>query len=624
MARGNSQEWPPGSGEMAGRMRVHAWSATPLGPSERWTSRLRFAVEMLLLNPLIAYAVCGTDRVLIYNDATAAMLGVLHPGALGQSASAFFTEARAVMEPLYDRAFAGEAVKVEAQPIHLGGTEPARAFDLVLTPIPEADGTIGAVQVVGFEVSARLAAERERDRTLQDLLASEARLRLALDASHMGVWTYDPIRNTFAVDARTAEITGVEAADAVLAATIWSAAHPDDRADLQARLAGMLDPQGDHWNEAAARFVHPGGTERWAQIRAQSVLEGGGAERWTVRVLGTILDTTDAKRAEAALRQSEQRFRAVANLGPDFLWISDADGRARWFSQRWYAYTGQTEATALGRGWHAVIHPEDREPTMARFRQVVEQGEVYSHEYRIRGQDGSYRWFLVRAGPAYDEAGRISHCYGAVTDIDAMHALQQRQAVLVDELQHRTRNLITVVRSIAHQTMARTGPTERFREQFNDRLSALSRVQGLLSRSDQEPITMRALLQAELDALGSESLRARAALDGPVVVLRKSSVQTLALALHELTTNARKYGALAGEQGELWVNWDTYSTHAGEQRLKLIWLEDGIGGARGGASAPHGYGRELIEKALPYALNAQTSYELGESKLRCSIDLPLT
>ena len=739
-----SNTWPPGSSEMAGRIRAFDWSVTSLGPIAGWASRLKLAVEMTLVNPLVTYVVCGSGRILIYNDATAAMLGSMHPHALGQSASTFFTAARAVMEPLYDRAFTGEAVRIDAQPVELNGKERPRAFDLVLTPIGEEGGRVTCVQVTGFDVSGRLAAEQERDRTVEGLRASEARLRLALDASRMGVWTYDPATNSFGVDARAAEITGVAPGEGLPASSIWLAAHSEDRSLLQARLADMLDPQGDHWNEAIARFVHPDGTERWTQARAHSVLAGEGSQRVAVRVLGTILDITESKKAEAALRQSEQRFRAfvtassdaiyhmsadwselqrlddrgvladrpvqtgawmdrylrpedqptvramiaqaawtktavelehrvhradgtlgwvysravpimdecgevrewlgtasdvtarklteealresekrfraVANLGPNFLWSSDPQGRATWFSERWYTYTGQSEVEALGYGWHEAIHHEDREPTMARFFSVVEHGKVFSHEYRIRRQDGSYRWFLVRAGPIHDETGQIAQCYGAVTDIDDLRKLQERQAVMVDELQHRTRNLLTVVRSIAQETMAQTGPTERFRAQFNDRLAALSRVQSLLSRSEQTPVTIRTLIQAEFDALGPAVMQGRVALEGPTVSLRKGDVQTLALAIHELATNARKYGALSSDQGELWVSWDSYTDETGKPRLALVWLEEGISPA---PERRNGYGRKLIEQALPYALRARTSYELSDAELRCTIDLPL-
>jgi two-component sensor histidine kinase len=191
---------------------------------------------------------------------------------------------------------------------------------------------------------------------------------------------------------------------------------------------------------------------------------------------------------------------------------------------------------------------------------------------------------------------------------------------MVDELQHRTRNLLTVVRSIAQETMAQTGPTERFRGQFNDRLAALSRVQSLLSRSDQTPVTIRTLIQSEFDALGPAVMQGRVALEGPTVSLRKGDVQTLALAIHELATNARKYGALSNDQGELWVSWDSYSDETGKPRLALVWLEEGISPA---PERRNGYGRKLIEQALPYALRARTSYELSDAELRCTIDLPL-
>lgn len=110
---------------------------------------------------------------------------------------------------------------------------------------------------------------------------------------------------------------------------------------------------------------------------------------------------------------------------------------------------------------------------------------------------------------------------------------------MVHELQHRTRNLIAVVASVARQTMDKTGPTEAFRTAFNQRLEVLARVQGLLSTADQEPITLRGLVKLELDALGATEGE-RVTLSGPPVRIRFSVVQTLARALHELATNARR------------------------------------------------------------------------------------
>ncbi len=239
--------------------------------------------------------------------------------------------------------------------------------------------------------------------------------------------------------------------------------------------------------------------------------------------------------------------------------------------------------------------------------------------------DGRYRWFQTRATAVRDEQGRIVEWLGTSTDVDDLRAYQERQGVMVDELQHRTRNLIGVVRSISAQTMRNSDTMEEFEAAFNQRLGALSRVQGLLSRSDDEPITLGALLRSELAALAADELSERTLTRGPEVRLPKGTVQTFALALHELATNARKYGALANSKGRLQVTWQTYADASG-RRLGLEWREIDLDRSREEQSPmmkPGGYGRELIERALPYVLQARTTYDLGETELICTIDLPL-
>jgi two-component sensor histidine kinase len=174
--------------------------------------------------------------------------------------------------------------------------------------------------------------------------------------------------------------------------------------------------------------------------------------------------------------------------------------------------------------------------------------------------------------------------------------------------------------------LAQTGPGQTFVAQFQDRLAALSRVQGLLSRATEAPVTIEALVRMELAALGVGE--PRAVLNGPPVSLRPSLVQTLALALHELATNARKYGALSTPRGALLISWSTCDENAGSARglwLVLDWWEIGPDLIdRGSDRAEHrGYGRELIEEALPFALGARTRFELAEGGVRCRIELPL-
>jgi len=208
------------------------------------------------------------------------------------------------------------------------------------------------------------------------------------------------------------------------------------------------------------------------------------------------------------------------------------------------------------------------------------RGEYYVEHRVRRGSDGAYRWHQTRARPLGPGDGGASEWVGASTDVHALRELQESQAVMVAELQHRTRKLIAVVRSIASQTMRASPTMETFTAQFNDRLAALSRVQGLLSRADHEPITIGSLIRLELDALGAETARDRIRVEGPETALRNPVEQTLALAIHELATNARKYGALANAHGRLDVTWRVRRADDAGRWLALEWVERGVDRAR--------------------------------------------
>jgi len=232
------------------------------------------------------------------------------------------------------------------------------------------------------------------------------------------------------------------------------------------------------------------------------------------------------------------------------------------------------------------------------------------------------------SGPRHwtdEEAALVQEVANRVWDALERARAEDHLRVVVAELQHRTRNLLAVVRSIANQTLAASDSLDVFRAKFEDRLGALSRVQGLLSRSEQDPITIEMLVRMELAALGAEEALNRMRLSGPDVPLQNSMVQTLSLALHELATNARKYGALSNESGRLNVEWRVLTFEHGEKRLTLDWTETWVAASAPSpdAQAGHGYGRELIERVLPHSLGAITRYELNETSVRCTIDVPL-
>ena len=323
------------------------------------------------------------------------------------------------------------------------------------------------------------------------------------------------------------------------------------------------------------------------------------------------------------LRETELRLHALIEGIPQLVWRAGAPGRWSWASPQWTAYTGQHEADSRNWGWLEPLHPDDRGAARAAWDQAVGQGRL-DVECRIRShRDGAYRWFQTRAVPVRDEAGDIAEWVGTSTDIDELRDLQARQGVMVAELQHRTRNLITVISAISRQTIDEAASLNDFRHRFDDRLAALSRVQGLLSHlSAGQRVTFDQLLGSELSALGAPE--GKVTLDGPRgVTLRSATVQTFALALHELATNALKHGALACPDGHLAIRWTVARGEDGQHRLRVDWRETGVPmPAAGNRPQEGGYGRVLIERALPYQLKAATTYDPTPDGVHCTIDVP--
>ncbi|MXQ10800.1 PAS domain-containing protein [Microvirga makkahensis] len=138
-------------------------------------------------------------------------------------------------------------------------------------------------------------------------------------------------------------------------------------------------------------------------------------------------DVTDHRRAQNALRESEERFRAIANSIDQLIWATRPDGFHDYYNQRWYEYTGVPEGSTDGAGWSEMFHPDDRERAWKTWRQCLKTGEPYHIEYRLRHRSGQYRWVLGRAQPVYDEHGQITRWYGTCTDI---HDLKQAQEEL--------------------------------------------------------------------------------------------------------------------------------------------------------------------------------------------------
>lgn len=271
--------------------------------------------------------------------------------------------------------------------------------------------------------------------------------------------------------------------------------------------------------------------------------------------------------------------------------------------------------------WVARIHPDDKDEAVAAVNHAMETRSVFAHEFRSLHPNGAVRWLSGRGRFFYDQRGNPLRMIGAMIDTTDQQEAMARQQTLVAELQHRVRNILSIVRYVFTRTMEMTSDTEDAARHFRGRLDALARTQVVVTQSLDGLADLDTLVRDELFSVG-ESESERISIGGPDVGLDATAAENIGLALHELTMNAVKYGALLSPTATLSVTWDIEHTHDGRRHLTLTWLERGlplvaITGRR------NGFGRELIESALPYTLGAQTNLEFGPGTVCCRIALPL-
>lgn len=480
-----------------------------------------------------------------------------------------------------------------------------------------------SLQETNQQLDARVEARTGEIRAVNAALrVVEVSLRTIADLVPDLLWRANASGEADWFNQRWFAYTGYDPAEAF--GKRWlEAIHPTERAAA-----------GEAWSEATERgrlFQQEHrirdhlGNYRWFLLRAAPMREEDGTiAGW----YGSGTDIHDRREAMEALERSERRFRTLIEGMPQLVWRAVDGGQWTWCSRQWTSFTGQTEVDSRGRGWLAMLHPDDWRAALAAWERAQADG-LLAFEARIfRRAQGRYRHFQTRALPVRNEAGQVTEWLGTSTDIDVLHRLQAQQGVLVAELQHRTRNILAVVQAVTSRTLKGSSSFEEFSESIGHRLAALARVQGLLSRRDSSTrVPFDTLIREELSAhidLDENGDGEHVTLRGPPgAPLRSSLVQTLALALHELATNAVKYGALSQQGGHLRIEWELRGEDEAHKRLFIDWRETGVPERAEKETCLHGggYGRELIEKALPYQLGAPTSYELTPDGVHCTIDI---
>ena len=346
-----------------------------------------------------------------------------------------------------------------------------------------------------------------------------------------------------------------------------------------------------------------------------------------VGAINCFLDISERKRVEAALDNSrlialEQEQRLAATYEHAAIGISEIapDGGFLRVNEAICNITGYSRDELMSIWLFGHSHPDDTEPDRQAFRkQVAGELEFYAIEKRFVRKDGRVIWLSVSSSPVRDAGGRLLYLVRVVQDITERKAAEQRNRLLIDELNHRVKNTLATVQSLASQT-ARGAPTpDEFRERFEGRLIALSKAHDQLTMHHWESADLRELLTGSLAPYAGAE---RVVLRGEDVVLRPRAVLTLAMAFHELATNAAKYGALSASGGSVEIRWQPMRQEGDERPwLHIDWLEQG--GPAVAEPQQRGFGSKLIEGSVKAELGGRASLTFAPEGLRCEFLLPL-
>jgi PAS domain S-box-containing protein len=325
---------------------------------------------------------------------------------------------------------------------------------------------------------------------------------------------------------------------------------------------------------------------------------------------------------EAELKESEAKFRAIADTLPQMVWSTTPDGLHDYYNARWYEFTGVPVGSTDGEGWNGMFHPEDQPRARERWSHSLRTGEPYDIEYRLRHHSGEYRWTLGRALPIRGEDGGIIRWFGTCTDIHEARIAAEEREIIAQELSHRIKNIFSVLGSIVGLTARSRPEAQDFAADLRARILALGmahefvRPRALETAGDGQA-SLHGLLRALLSAYDDNGRHLSIA--GPDLPIAEGAATPLALVFHELGTNAAKYGGFSRADGRVEI-----TTSAQGETYHVIWKEhvaDAPPSAEAGADG--GFGSRLIDLSIRGQMGGTIDRVFETDGLRVKIALPI-
>ena len=340
--------------------------------------------------------------------------------------------------------------------------------------------------------------------------------------------------------------------------------------------------------------------------------------------LATVVETTARINAERAYHRAREQVERALDAGAVIgTWLWDVRAN-RATADRRFARTFSIDPEQAAAGvpiefFMERIHPQDVADVEVRFGESIRHGTPYRCQYRVRQPDGDYLWVEASGRCEHDEDGKPTFFPGLMVDVHERKLAEQQQRTMINELNHRVKNTLAIVQSLAVQSFTGAASVESAAEVFNARLISLSQAHDVLTREHWHSALLGDLVEQMVRSHGFLASE-RFDIAGPRVRLSPQNALSFAIALHELATNAIKYGALGDRGGGVRIHWRLAEAN-GRCILHLDWIEHGGPPVR--PPARKGFGTRLIEGSLNPARNGAVSLDYRESGLACHIAVPL-
>ena len=335
-----------------------------------------------------------------------------------------------------------------------------------------------------------------------------------------------------------------------------------------------------------------------------------------------MVDALD--RSQHDLREQEERWAATYEHAAIGIVELDAEGRFIRVNEAICSIVGGTREELLSWRLQGRTHPDDRDIDDELYRRQV-AGDIgfYSIEKRFIRRDGRVIWIAVRSSTVRDSAGHFLYGVRVVQDVTERKEAEERQKLLIDELNHRVKNTLATVQSLATQTARGTDSPEAFRKAFEGRLIALSQAHDQLTRRHWKSADLRDIVEGATapHLAGSPDAPDRIAIEGEPITVTPRVALTLALGLHELTTNASKYGALSVQTGHIDVRWRIERAASQPPLLWFEWRERG--GPEVVVPKRQGFGTRFVEGSVASELQGRVKLEYDPAGLVCTMEIPL-